>query len=197
MSGRASGPLGTLYCSALACVPRGLTAEGREPSHFLSSSSILLGLSLASSVFVPCCQLQGLRGKMPFQAAAASTAMVPQAHPLFWEAGGEGEQWPTHDAARHERITRGVESDRELTNPSANWQLLGTWAQSHSEGSPDPYERPVRWQALLPGKENLKHDRTQGGQVLHRQGLHLVCRLCSRLHSRSMILKGIEKVWHR
>lgn len=134
--------------------------------------------------------------KMPFQAAAASTAMVPQAHPLFWEAGGEGEQWPTHDAARRERITRGVESDRELTNPSANWQLLGTWAQSHSEGPPDPYERPVRWQALLPGKEDLKHDRTQGEQVLHRQGLHLVCRLCACLHSRSMILKGIEKVWH-
>lgn len=37
---------------------------------------------------------------MPFQAAAASTAVVPQAHPLFWEAGGEGEQWPTHGAPR-------------------------------------------------------------------------------------------------
>lgn len=37
---------------------------------------------------------------MPFQAAAASTAVVPQAHPLFWKVGGEGEQWPTHGAAR-------------------------------------------------------------------------------------------------
>lgn len=101
---------------------------------------------------------------MPSQAAAASTAMVPQAHPLFWEVGGEGEQWPTHGAAPRERITHGVESDQGLTDPSANWQLLGTWAQSHSEGSPDPYGRPytVRWQALLPGKKNLKHDRTQG-----------------------------------
>lgn len=84
---------------------------------------------------------------MPFQAAAASTAVVPQAHPLFWEAGGEGEQWPTHGAARSERITPAVESDRGLTDPSADWQLLGTWAQSHSEGSPDPYERPYTVEA--------------------------------------------------
>lgn len=79
---------------------------------------------------------------MPFQAAAASTTVVPQAHPLFWEAGREGEQWPTHGAAHRERITPGEESDRGLTDPSADWQLLGTWAQSHPEGSPDPYERP-------------------------------------------------------